>query len=103
RALVEFRAWTAAVLSLPCDQYPDFRVTKVEWMPDRQWSVVRYSGLPEEPQMEMTVKAISHLVSVRSRRRDHTTGELTLVPASWRQAVRKAFAPMYDRAGSLEV
>jgi hypothetical protein len=63
----DFQRWCECVLRR--QQYPGFRIIAVSWDADRQCSVVRYEGLAKsEPQLQVTVEAISRMVSLRSRR-----------------------------------
>lgn len=102
RAFVEFKKWCELVLHVP-ERYPKFRLTKVEWMPDRNWSVVRSAGMSGDLQERLIVNAIQRMVAVRSRRRDHATGELLPLPMHWRAMLKRHSSPMYQGAGSLEV
>ncbi|HEY8360674.1 MAG TPA: hypothetical protein VIL30_24725 [Ramlibacter sp.] len=106
QAFREFQSWTKLVLR---DAAPLLRITRVGWDSDKSCSVVRYAGVPKgrptehSPEYAVLVESIARLVSIRSRRRDHTTGDLKPIPGSWRTTLRDSFAPMYKRAGSLEI
>ncbi|MHA6692525.1 hypothetical protein [Devosia sp. A449] len=102
-ALSDFKGFTQIGFKHDRLEPETIEIAAVDWHRDRKWSVIRYRSAISDPPSKMMLSAIGRMVSVRSRRRDKTTGELKPVPNGWRMAVKRSFSPMFDRAGSLDV